>query len=199
MIRAFSFPELLEYASSKLNYFNLINTNGSLIGDQLLKPRYKRFLLNMDVIIVSLDSLTVPQLSGMYKVSDNISRKVLRNILALKILQNYVPFKLVANTTITHDTIEESFDILDFCCDLGITFSPVSANIGHNPDYELLKKPRYQELVKKIIERGKEKFSSNFISVHGFEKQRGWDGFLFEDQIIYKFEQVGSVIALKYI
>lgn len=144
--------ELLEY-SVKLNMFNMINTNGSLIGDLLLNPKYRNFLLYMDVIIISLDSLTISQLSDIYKVSDDISRKVLRNLLTLRILQNYVPFKLVANTVITRETIEESFDILDFCNDLEITFSPVSANIESEPDWELLHNPRYRNLVDKILER----------------------------------------------
>ena len=47
-------PELLDY-STKQNTFNMINTNGSLIGDLLLKPRYKNFLKQMDVIIISLE------------------------------------------------------------------------------------------------------------------------------------------------
>ncbi|MHA1284889.1 MAG: radical SAM protein [Promethearchaeota archaeon] len=148
-------PELLDY-STKLNMFNMINTNGSLIGDLLLKPRYKRFLKNMDIIIISLDSLSIPQLAEMYQVSENIASKVLRNILTLRILQYYVPFKLVANTVITHETIEECFDILDWCNDLGITFSPVSANIDENPDWELLNNERYQQLVDKILERSDE-------------------------------------------
>ena len=149
-------PELLEYASKKLNYFNMINTNGSLIGDLLVKPRYRNFLFNMDVVILSLDSLTIPQLSDMYQVSNVVSRKVLRNLLTLRILQNYIPFKLSANTVITKETIEECFDILDFCNDLGITFSPVSANIDHHADLELLNDPRYQALVKKILERAQQ-------------------------------------------
>ncbi|NVM55314.1 MAG: radical SAM protein [Candidatus Helarchaeota archaeon] len=148
-------PELLDY-STKLNMFNMINTNGSLIGDLLLEPRYKNFLAQMDVIIISLDSLSIPKLSKLYEVKDRTSRKVLRNILTLRILQNFVQFKLVANTVITRDTIEDSFDILDWCCDLGICFSPVSANIGHEPDHELIKNPRYQELVDKILERAKQ-------------------------------------------
>jgi len=148
-------PELLDY-STKLNMFNMINTNGSLLGDLLLKPRYRDFLLQMDVIIISLDSLTIPQLSDMYKVSDTVSRNVLRNILTLKILQNYVPFKLVANTVITKETIEETFDILDWCNDLWITFSPVSANIDEHCDPELIKNPLYQKLVDKILERAEE-------------------------------------------
>ncbi|MHA1266397.1 MAG: radical SAM protein [Candidatus Helarchaeota archaeon] len=148
-------PELLEY-STKQNMFNMINTNGSLIGDLLLKPRYKNFLDQMDVIIISLDSLDIAQLSEMYQVKEPIARKVLRNLLALRILQNFAPFKLVANTVITKETIEESFDILDWCNDLHICFSPVSANIGHEPDLELIQNPRYQALVAKIIERANE-------------------------------------------
>ncbi len=148
-------PELLEY-STKLNMFNMINTNGSLIGDLLLKPKYKKFLMQMDVIIISLDSLSIPQLSQIYQVKEGICYKVLRNILTLRILQNYVPFKLVANTVITKETIEECFSILDWCNDLNITFSPVSANIGHEPDYELLNNPQYQKLVDKILERAEQ-------------------------------------------
>lgn len=145
-------PELLDY-STKQNMFNMINTNGSLIGDLLLKSRYKQFLDQMDVIIISLDSLSISQLSEMYEVKNNLARKVLRNILTLRVLQNFAQFKLVANTVITKETIEESFDILDWCNDLNICFSPVSANIGHEPDYELINNPRYQALVTKILER----------------------------------------------
>jgi MoaA/NifB/PqqE/SkfB family radical SAM enzyme len=145
-------PELLEY-STNLNMFNMINTNGSLIGDLLLKPGYENFLYNMDVVIVSLDSLCVPKLADMYEVSEKVSRNVLRNLLALQILQKHIPFNLAANTVITKDTIEDTFDILDFCNDLGIKFSPIAANIGHEPDWDLLNNPRYRELVDKIVER----------------------------------------------
>ncbi len=145
-------PELLDY-STKLNMFNMINTNGSVIGDLLTKPAYQKFLYQMDVIIISLDSLRVPQLAEMYEVSERVSKKVLRNILTLRILQEFVPFKLVANTVITRETIEDTYDILDWCNDLGICFSPVSANIGHEADFELINDPQYKKLVAKILER----------------------------------------------
>ncbi|MFX0101798.1 MAG: radical SAM protein [Candidatus Hodarchaeota archaeon] len=148
-------PELLRY-STKLNMFNMINSNGSLIGDLLLKPQYKDFLMQMDVFIISLDSLEIPKLSGMYNVNKGVARKVLRNILLLRILREYVPFKLVANTVITRDTVEDSFDILDWCNDLGITYSPVAMNIGNEPDWELIKNPQYQQLVTKTINRANE-------------------------------------------
>ncbi|MHA1733341.1 MAG: radical SAM protein [Promethearchaeota archaeon] len=147
-------PELLDHATRR-NMFNMINTNGSLVGDLLLKPGYEKFLAQMDVVILSLDSLSVRQLADMYRVGEPAARKVLRNLLALKVLQNYVPFKLVANTVITRDNVGESHDILDFCNDLGITFSPVSANKGHEPDWELVRSPGYRELVAAILSRAR--------------------------------------------
>jgi len=150
-------PELLAY-STKKNMFNMINTNGSLIGDLLLKPEYKNFLLQMDVIIISLDSLSISKLSQIYHVKKNLAKKVIRNILTLRILQNYVPFKLVANTVITKDTIDDCYSILDWCNDLNIVFSPVSANIGNMPDYELLNAPLYKNLVFKILKRADQGF-----------------------------------------
>lgn len=148
-------PELLGHSTDH-GMFNMINTNGSLIGDLLLKPEYCDFLQQMDVIIISLDSLDIEKLSDIYVVNKKVARKTLRNILTLKILQDYVPFKLVANTVITRDNIEESNHILDWCNDLGITFSPVSANIVHEPDRELVNNPDYQKLVTRILIRAEQ-------------------------------------------
>ncbi|HOL17630.1 MAG TPA: radical SAM protein [Bacillota bacterium] len=145
-------PELLDY-STGLNMFNMINTNGSLIGDLLLKPEYRDFLRQMDVIIVSLDALSVERLAGIYRVGRKVAQKTLRNLLALKALQKQFPFKLVANTVITRENIAEVYHVLDWCCDLGITFSPVSANINHHPDRALLHRPDYRNLVDVILER----------------------------------------------
>ncbi len=145
-------PELLDH-STRLHMFNMINTNGSLLGDLLLKPRYRLFLLQMDVIIVSLDSLDIEKLSAIYRVNHKVARKTLRNILALRLLQKQVPFKLVANTVITADNIEDTFATLNWCNDLGITFSPVSANLGSRPDGKLLSTTGYRKLVSLILER----------------------------------------------
>lgn len=150
-------PELLAH-SSRLSMFNMINTNGSLLGDLLVQPRYRSFLSLMDVVIVSLDSLDVRKQAGMYETSEAISAGVIRNLLALRILQQHVPFKLVANTVITRDTVADAMDILDFCNDLGITFSPVSANIGNAADPVLAADPAYQALVDRILDRARQGF-----------------------------------------
>ncbi len=150
-------PVLLDF-STKKGMFNMINTNGSLIGDLLVKPQYKDFLRQMNVIIVSLDGLSIPVLAKMYKSPEVMAHKVIRNILALRLLQRYYPFKLVVNIVVTREGIEDAFDVLDWCNDLGITFSPISANIDHEPDRALIKNPRYQDFVAKVLERGKAGF-----------------------------------------
>jgi MoaA/NifB/PqqE/SkfB family radical SAM enzyme len=184
-------PELLEY-STKLNMFNMINTNGSLIGDLLLKSRYRKFLTQMDVIIFSLDSLSVPSLIEMYKTSSSNAYKVLRNLLALRILQNYVPFKLVANDVINPANIEDSFDILDFCNDLGINFSPVSANIDNHPDWELLKNPKYITLIEKILERAKQGYPM-IASPQMLEKLLKFKGFQCYPKVFYHIDYTGEL------
>ncbi len=150
-------PALLDYSTRK-GMFNMINTNGSLIGDLLVKSQYKNFLRQMNVIIVSLDGLSIPSLAKMYKTPEVLAHKVVRNILALRLLQRYYPFKLVVNIVVTREGIEDAFDVLDWCNDLGITFSPISANIDHEPDRELIKNPRYQEFVAKSLERARAGF-----------------------------------------
>jgi MoaA/NifB/PqqE/SkfB family radical SAM enzyme len=147
-------PELLDRSSKfDIAMFNMINTNGSLIGDLLVKPRYRKFLSQMDVIIVSLDAMTIPRLADICKTTESVALKVMRNILALRILKNYFPFKFVINIVIGQGNYQDANDILDFCNDLGVTFSPVAENIVDRPDRELLASPGYQELVKKILSR----------------------------------------------
>ena len=147
-------PELLDRSSKfDIAMFNMINTNGSLIGDLLVKPRYRKFLSQMDVIIVSLDAMTIPKLANICKTNENVVWKVLRNILVLRILKNYFPFKLAINIVIGKGNYQDAYDILDFCNDLNVTFSPVAENIVDRPDRELLANPGYQDLVKKILAR----------------------------------------------
>ena len=147
-------PELLDRSSKfDIAMFNMINTNGSLIGDLLVKPRYRKFLSQMDVIIVSLDAMTIPNLAEICNTTENVAWKVLRNILALRILRHYFPFKLAINIVIGQGNYRDASDILDFCNDLGVTFSPVAENLVDRPDRELLAHPGYQELVNTILAR----------------------------------------------
>ncbi len=145
-------PELLAH-SYKEGMFNFINTNGALIGSLLEKPAYKDFLRQMSVVIVSLDGLVLKDLARMYNANEGAAETVVRNILALWMLNRAFPFKLVVNLVICKENVAEANAVLDFCNDLGITFSPVSANVDNHPDRSLLADPGYEALVQRIIDR----------------------------------------------
>lgn len=146
-------PELLDYAW-RLGFFpNMINTNGSLLHKLLQKPEWSRFLWQMDVIIVSLDALENEYLKELWGVKN--PKQVATNLLLLRELNRYVKFKLVVNTVITNETIEESKDILNLAADLDIWFVPVPVNYKHEPNKELLENPEYQSLANLILERKK--------------------------------------------
>ncbi len=56
-----------------------------------------------------------------------------------------------------------------------------------------------KEVMNRMVQSARNKYSKNFISVHGFEKSQGWDVFTVKDQLIYKFKQIGTPIGLKSI
>ena len=55
------------------------------------------------------------------------------------------------------------------------------------------------KIIKRMVNHAKKKYSTSFLSAHGFESERGWDSFTVHDQLIYKLEEVGARIGLKSI
>ncbi len=55
------------------------------------------------------------------------------------------------------------------------------------------------EVINQMVQSARNKFSTNFLSAHGFKSNQGWDIFTAEGQLIYKFKQVGTPIGLKSI
>jgi nitroimidazol reductase NimA-like FMN-containing flavoprotein (pyridoxamine 5'-phosphate oxidase superfamily) len=53
------------------------------------------------------------------------------------------------------------------------------------------------EIIKKMVEDARKNFSTNFLSAHGFDKNKGWDHSPFQNQIFYKLDEVGKPIALR--
>jgi MoaA/NifB/PqqE/SkfB family radical SAM enzyme len=146
-------PELLDYAWNKGFFPNMINTNGALLNSRLMKPEWKNFLRQMDVIIVSVDGLNLEMLNGLWGVK--AARQVMVNLLMLRELRKDVNFKLAVNTVITPDTIDEARSVLDLACDLDLWFAPVPVNFKHGPNKSLLDNPKYRKLAETMLERKK--------------------------------------------
>ncbi|NHJ26385.1 MAG: pyridoxamine 5'-phosphate oxidase family protein [Candidatus Lokiarchaeota archaeon] len=52
-------------------------------------------------------------------------------------------------------------------------------------------------VIQKILEEARKQFSINFLTAHGFDKDKGWDTFKKENLLIYKLKEVGEPIGLK--
>lgn len=155
-------PELLKVAR-KLGYYpQVINTNGSLLHTRLLQPHWKEFLSDIDIIIVSLDSLNTSVLNEMYKI--NNSEVIIRNLLALKELSKEYKFKLMLNCVIQPDHLKDAHDVLDFANEHGIYFCGVPVNVGPRVSDGLIQRKDYQEFINKLFERHKQgkKFAGSF-------------------------------------
>ncbi|MBP8130449.1 MAG: radical SAM protein [Candidatus Hydrogenedentes bacterium] len=147
-------PELLDHAW-RLGYFpNMINTNGSLVHRRLQDPAWRKFLWQMDIVIVSLDALDTALLSRLWGV--DAGRQVLVNLLLLRELRRDVTFKLAVNTVITPETIMEARAVFDLACDLDVWFVPVPVNFKHRPEAALLDSPAYREFAELILARKRE-------------------------------------------
>jgi MoaA/NifB/PqqE/SkfB family radical SAM enzyme len=155
-------PQLTD-AAWRLGYKPLmINTNGSLFHQLLLRPEWRRWLRQMDIIIVSVDGLSVPRLEKLWGVNSENVKQVFANILLLRELRRDVRFKLCVNTVISPDTIDMAGDVLDFVNDLGdVWFVPVPVHYhGRDVDgssfsfeRDMVRRDDYRALADRILAR----------------------------------------------
>lgn len=52
-------------------------------------------------------------------------------------------------------------------------------------------------VIRKLIKEAKENFSEDFLAAHGFEKEKGWEGFQMQNQLIYKLQEIHDIIGLR--
>ena len=153
-------PELTDTAW-RLGYKPLmINTNGSMLHQLLARPTWKRWLRQMDIIIVSLDGLSLPRLKELWGVKPEQVKQVFINLLLLRELSRHVGFKLCVNTVISPDTIDMAADVLDFVNDLGdVWFVPVPVNAHGGEagevafERDMVQRDDYRALAARILER----------------------------------------------
>lgn len=153
-------PELTDTAWH-LGYKPLmINTNGSLFHQLLPRPEWRRWLRQMDIVIVSLDGLSVPRLQKLWGVDSEKVQQVFVNLLLLRELSRHVGFKLCVNTVIGPDSVDMAADVLDFVNDLGdVWFVPVPVHYhggdaeGFSFERDMVRREDYRALAARILAR----------------------------------------------
>ncbi|MFX1346224.1 MAG: pyridoxamine 5'-phosphate oxidase family protein [Promethearchaeota archaeon] len=53
------------------------------------------------------------------------------------------------------------------------------------------------KVFKQIVNNARKIYSQNFLTAHGFEKEKGWDVLADKNQILYKFIEINKPIGLK--
>jgi len=139
----------------------MINTNAFILHQALKQPDWHKWLRQMDIIIVSLDGLSVPRLQEMWGIKK--VEQVFANLLMLRELRKVVDFKLVVNTVIGEDSVDMASDVLDFVNDLGdVWFVPVPVNYhGHDKEgfafeRDMINREDYRKLADTMLERKKQ-------------------------------------------
>ncbi|MBI2069631.1 MAG: radical SAM protein [Elusimicrobia bacterium] len=147
-------PDLpaLARAARDLKYFPIVlNTNGSRFHHVLKLESWKSLLADLDIVVVSLDGLSLDVLRDMWRYRNPID--VLRNLLVLRELSKELKFKLMINMVIQPGYLEEAWSVLNLANDLGIWLTPVPQNRGSCIDRRLLDDPAYIELALEILKR----------------------------------------------
>jgi MoaA/NifB/PqqE/SkfB family radical SAM enzyme len=144
-------PELARHARDLGYYPIVLNTNGSLIDRLLAQPRWRGFLADVDVVVVSLDALDLGVLDRLWVTRD--AERVVRNLLLLRELAAEQRFRLVVNAVIQPGRVRHARDVLDLAADLGIGFCPVPMNVGPQVHGGLSSDPEYPALVEEILAR----------------------------------------------
>ncbi len=147
-------PTLLREARA-LRYFpTIINTNGSAIVKRLRQPGWSTVLADLDLVVVSLDSLDPATLREMWGYGR--PTEVIEALHVLSALKGPMRFKLMVNCVIQPGRTEHARAVLDFARELDITFAPVPLNVGPTIDAALQTDPGYAALVDTILERKRE-------------------------------------------
>ena len=142
----------LTRAARDLNYYPItVNTNGSLIAQNLRKPEWSTWLADTDLVVVSLDALDLALVSKMWVTKR--AEDVFRNLLLLRELSKVMQFKLMVNAVIQPGHEAEARDVLDFANDMEIWFAQVPMNTGPRVNGALRDNPAYQQLAETILER----------------------------------------------
>jgi len=144
-------PELTRAARDLRYYPIVINTNGSLVHRKLRQPRWRTWLADTDIVVVSLDSLHLERLEALWAYRRPVD--VVRNLLLLRVLAKEMRIKLMVNTVIQPGRVADARDVLDLCDDLGIWFCPAPVNMAAGVDQRLADDPEYPGLVRALLDR----------------------------------------------
>lgn len=145
--------ELFDYIDELGFYPVIFNTNAFLLDKHL------KVLHNIDYLVASMDAVDEARFDELINVGHGgNSRRVLANIeLSRQYKKEHkLAFDTIINTVIMPETIDDAWDVWEYCLEKGYFWSPMPHIIGKYPNPGLIDNPRWHWLIDEVI-RAKKK------------------------------------------
>jgi MoaA/NifB/PqqE/SkfB family radical SAM enzyme len=129
------------------------NTNAFLLD------RHLPVLHNIDYLVISLDSVDEARSDDLINLSkDGQTTRVKRNIQVAKEYrrEQKLKFDFIINTVIFPETIDDAWDVFEFCVDNDFYWTPMPYIVGKYPCPGLIDNPRWQKLIDEVTRAKKQ-------------------------------------------
>ncbi len=145
--------ELYEHIHAQGFYPITLNTNASLL------ERYKKVMHYIDWLVVSVDAVNPERFDELIDVGKGGQAvKVMAN---LEMSREYkkehkLPFETMINSVITPETIDDAWEVFEYCIANRYMWSPMGHVNGKYPNAGLIDNPRWVELMNEVIRAKKQ-------------------------------------------
>lgn len=140
--------EILQ-ATKQLGFRSIsLNTNLSLMHRRMESLKY------IDNLVVSINQMDNEKIADTKGISLKIAQQVKENLTTCLKLREKEKFPITINCVVTHESIEDTYDIIEYCSRNHIHFAIVPAELEYGYlDRALVNDVNYKDLIRFVIRR----------------------------------------------
>ena len=146
-------PDVAEVlqAAHGMGYSIILHTNGTLLD------RREEVLDSIHSLVISLDSMNESRFDRITKSPAGTTRHILENIVRYGRQMRQSRRPMTINCVINSDTVDDVYDVMEFCREYDFVFSCCTALNNDVTQYSLLDNPKYMALADHIVQSKREK------------------------------------------
>jgi MoaA/NifB/PqqE/SkfB family radical SAM enzyme len=142
--------EILQ-AAAEMGFSTILHTNGVLLD------RREKLLDPIKSLVISLDSMDEGRFDSVTHSAPGTTRRIISNIVRYGRHMQETGRTLTINCVIDAGTIDDVYDVMEFCREHRLVFSCCSALKNDMTPVQLLENTRYQRLVNHILSSKRQK------------------------------------------
>jgi MoaA/NifB/PqqE/SkfB family radical SAM enzyme len=142
--------EILQ-AAAEMGFNTILHTNGVLLD------RREKLLDPLKSLVISLDSMNEGRFDSVTHSAPGTTRRIISNIVRYGRHMQETGRTLTINCVIDAGTIDDVYDVMEFCREHSLVFSCCSALKNDVTPVEMLEDTRYQRLVNHILSSKRQK------------------------------------------